>query len=63
MTSTQNKLALCAFRNDLSQRAAASITFLRTHPQGFAGIPVAVIQQQIDNEQRTIDTLRFLRCQ
>lgn len=62
-SSAQTHQALCALRGDLATRVRSSQAFLTTHPQGFAGISAAVIQQGIDNEERTIGTLRFLRCQ
>lgn len=54
--------ALCALRADLEQRVADGRTFLLTHPNGIAGIPAASLQQSIDNQQRTIDTLSDLNC-
>jgi hypothetical protein len=54
--------ALCTFRNDLATRITSSENFLKTHPDGFAGVPAPVIQNSIDNQQRTLDALSSLHC-
>lgn len=59
----QNHDALCTFRADLQTRIQASKDFIADHPEGFAGISTAVIQQQIENQQRTVDSLDGLHCE
>lgn len=54
--------ALCVLRADLEVRVADSIKFLADHPNGIPGIPVASIQQSIENQQRTVDALSGLEC-
>lgn len=54
--------ALCTLRADLVQRVSDSIQFLQDHPEGIKGIPTAQIQQAIDNQQRTVDSLSNLNC-
>lgn len=54
--------ALCTLRADLQNRVAQSQKFLLGHPQGFAGIPAATIQQGLVNQQHTIDALSSLSC-
>lgn len=58
--STHN--SLCTFRADLEKRADQSQAFLDDHPEGFPGIPAPVIQNSIDNQRRTLDSLRSLNC-
>jgi hypothetical protein len=54
--------ALCTLRGDLVQRVTDTAKFLATHPDGIAGISAAAIQQSLDNQQRTIDSLDSLKC-
>jgi hypothetical protein len=54
---------LCILRGDLETRVAASRQFLLDHPQGISGISVAILQQSIDTQQRTIDALSGLECE
>lgn len=54
--------ALCALRNDLEVRVAASKAFLVENPEGIPGIPPRQIQDGIDNQQRTINALAVLTC-
>lgn len=58
----QTHSAVCALRNDLSDRVAASQVFLTSHPHGFAGVTVRVLRASIMNEQKTIQALAALRC-
>lgn len=54
--------AICALKGDLSKRIDSSRDFLRDHPAGIAGIPAATIKQGVDNQQRTLDALRDVKC-
>lgn len=60
--AAKNQDALCTLRDDLQVRIDQSNAFLRSHPHGAFGIPAAVIQQQINNSQRSIDALSNLSC-
>lgn len=57
-----NTRALCAMRSDLQNRVDTASELLMTHPRGIAGIPAAVIQTTIVNEQHTIKALSPLSC-
>lgn len=54
--------ALCAFKLDLAYRVTASQEYLRTHPEGFPGIPASTLRNSIANQQRTLDSLSGLHC-
>lgn len=54
--------SLCALRADVEARVEGSKAFLVEHPQGISGITPAVIQQGIDNQERTIVALGDLDC-
>jgi hypothetical protein len=54
--------ALCTLRHNLEIRVAASRQFLKDHPNGIQGIPASAIEQDIANEQKTIDALNVLIC-
>jgi hypothetical protein len=60
--ASHSRQALCTLRGDLEQRVQSSRDFLRDHPKGIPGIPIATIKQGIDNQQRTIDALSSLSC-
>lgn len=60
--SRTNTLALCALRNDLQDRVDQSEGFLKTNPNGFAGIPAATIRTTVSGQQRTILALSIVRC-
>lgn len=60
--ATRNKLALCTFRQDLATRAENTKNFLKDHPEGIPGIPVAVIEQGLTNQEATIKSLAILKC-
>jgi hypothetical protein len=49
--------SLCAFKANLEERIASTEDFLKDHPEGFAGIPAATLQQSADNQQSTVDAL------
>jgi hypothetical protein len=49
--------SLCAFKASLEDRIVQTEEFLTEHPEGFAGIPAATLQQSVDNQQRTVDAL------
>lgn len=60
-----NNRALCALRGDLETRVAQTEKFLK-HPEDFPQFndpaTVALIQQQVDGQQRTIDALSIVPC-
>lgn len=58
----QSHDALCILKHDLEQRAIDSATFLAKHPDGFAGIDAATIQNSIKNQLATVDSLSLLDC-
>jgi hypothetical protein len=58
----QTHTAVCALRGDLHDRVAASERFIKTHPHGFAGITVKVLQASIAGEKKTIRALGSLTC-
>lgn len=62
IVSANNHDALCTFRADLETRVETSKDLLIDHPDGIGGISAEIIQQGIDNQQRTIDALDTLSC-
>lgn len=54
--------ALCTLKGDLVVRVQAAEQFLKDHPDGLHGISAESIQQSIDNQQRTINSLSQLNC-
>lgn len=60
--SARNTKALCTFRRDLEARAESSEDFLKTHPNGFAGIDAATIRNGLRNQKATIKSLSGLNC-
>lgn len=54
--------ALCILKGDLEQRVKSTQDFLNTHPQGFAGIDAATIQNSLNNQRATVDSLSLLDC-
>lgn len=60
--SARNTGALCALREDLERRVAASQDFLIKNPRGFPGIPLATLQKSITDQQRSIVALSGLHC-
>lgn len=53
---------LCAFRADLITRVVQSAAFLKDHPKGTPDIPAETIISGINNQLRTITSLRGLNC-
>lgn len=55
--------ALCTFRGDLDQRVSATQGYLDNHPgpKPF-GIARATLQQQLNNQRRTVESLSNLSC-
>lgn len=60
--SQQTNAALCALKGDLEARVSQSDNFLKTHPNGFAGIPASAIKVGVESEERTIRALHILSC-
>lgn len=58
----RNTAALCALRADVSDRAKASNDFLRDHPKGIPGVPIASIKTSITNANRTVSALDPVIC-
>jgi hypothetical protein len=54
--------SICALRADLKRRVKTSKELLLDNPNGLAGLPPGVIVKSINDQQRTIDTLRFVDC-
>lgn len=61
-------IALCLQRGNLDTRIASdartlerSRKFLRDHPRGIPGVPVALIQQGIDDDALTLHRSRVFR--
>jgi hypothetical protein len=54
--------AICALRQDLVQRVTSSKQFLREHPAGIPGVPLAVIESGIRNQEATVKALASLTC-
>ena len=62
-TVNTTTMALCALRPDLETRVASSERFLEENPSGVPGIPAKLIQDNIRNQQRTVDALSGLSCE
>ncbi len=55
--------SLCTFRSDLEQRVDGTRVFLRLSKDPLiAGVPRAAIQQNLRNQQATLDSLSGLHC-
>lgn len=54
--------ALCSLRSDLEQRVRSTEDFLRDHPRGIPGIPVATLKTSLDGQRRTVNALGSLDC-
>ncbi len=61
-TATRNTTALCALRSDLRDRAESGRQFLEHNPGGLPGISAAQIRENIETQQRTIETLKIIDC-
>lgn len=63
--NAQSKVALCALRDDLSNRVAQTQAFLK-HPENFPGFNdpkiIALTKQQVEGQKRTVAALSVLRC-
>jgi hypothetical protein len=57
-----NTQALCAFRGDIQKRYDAGKAFLRSHPNGFAGLSAATLNVSLTNEASTLKALKPLMC-
>lgn len=62
LESQKNHHALCSLRADLDERVTTGETYLKAHPEGFAGVSATQIQETIDNQKRTIEALSNLAC-
>jgi hypothetical protein len=60
--ASTNQQALCAFRNDIVARIAASEQFLEEHPNGIPGISPAMIRTNLRAQRQTVDALSVLNC-
>ena len=61
-TASQNKEALCTFTSDLEDRLDRGKEFIEAHPKGALGLSPEFIKNQLDNQQRTLDSLDSLNC-
>ena len=61
-TTTRTNDALCNLRIDVRQRVAGAEAFLKDHPDGIPGIPVATLRQSLDGQRRTVAALSTLNC-
>lgn len=52
---------ICVYRADLAARIAATVDYLRTHPEGIAGISRATILNSIRNQKATVASLSAVR--
>lgn len=59
---TQAHTALCVFRDDLQRRVERSENFIKEHPEGVTGIPVATLQADVKNKKDTLASLDLLTC-
>ena len=59
----QAHTAVCTLRTDVGERIAASEQFLREHPEGIAGIPVATLRSSIEAQKRTYASLASAHCE
>jgi hypothetical protein len=60
--AVQTTTVICALRADLQARVDSTEKFLRTHPNGFAGISAEALEAQMEGQQRTIAALSTLPC-
>jgi hypothetical protein len=60
--SQNNRDALCAYRADLTSRVQQGEAFLKTHPEGFAGISAAQIRVTLDNQKKIIKVFKIVEC-
>ncbi len=60
--ATDTARAVCALRLDLKRRITTSKGLLTHAPNGIPGLPAAVIVKSINDQQRTVDALRFVDC-
>lgn len=54
--------AICALREDLQRRIATTEQFIRDHPEGIAGIPVAELERSVESQKLTVDSLYEAKC-
>ena len=53
---------LCIFKSKLKRDIRASQDFLREHPEGIPGIPVALIAKSLSDNKRDLRSLKGLKC-
>jgi hypothetical protein len=58
----QNKVALCAFRDNIEKQVATSQEFLDNNPEGIPGLPAATIRSSIQRQKATLVALEILEC-
>jgi predicted PurR-regulated permease PerM len=61
-TAVNTNNTLCALRADLEARVDAAKQFLDDNPKGVLGFPVEVIEQNIKNQEQTVEALSTLDC-
>lgn len=57
-----SKQAICALRTDLESRTSGTRAFLKVHPNGIPGVPIATIKEGLHNQDRSIKALSVLSC-
>jgi hypothetical protein len=62
-TAKESKDGLCALRQDAERRVTLGEEFVKDHPNGFAGISRASLEQSIRNAKQTTSSLSNLSCQ
>ena len=61
--ATETHDSLCAFKADLDKRHTAGEQFLKQNPDGIPGISAVQIQQSLNNQQDTLNSLATLDCE
>lgn len=59
---TKVRAAVCNLRADQVRRIHVTQQFLDEHPEGFTGIPPALLRRDLRERQKVVDALAPLRC-
>lgn len=60
--SKSNHDALCAYKKSLQSNIVTSEKFIVKHPGGFGGITIKEIQDNIDEQRKTLRAFDGVRC-
>lgn len=60
--NTKARYALCAIRHDRQAEVDATQAFLKSHPDGFAGVSAAILRARLNEQLETVRALEKLRC-